>query len=80
MKSGLEGMHAALDKGNIQHVFTSHPVRTMSGKRGADLRDFAPRSFYIIRRKMTSHQQRDPVIMVSLTSRLRPLRIERSVG
>ena len=46
MKSGLEGLHAALDEGKVQHVFyespgTDHEWQTWR----RDLKDFAPRLF-----------------------------------
>lgn len=46
MKAGLEGLHAALDEGKIQHVFyespgTDHEWQTWR----RDLKDFAPRLF-----------------------------------
>ena len=46
MKSGLEGLHAALDEGEVQHVFyespgTDHEWQTWR----RDLKDFAPRLF-----------------------------------
>jgi enterochelin esterase-like enzyme len=46
MKSGLEGLHASLDEGKVQHVFyespgTAHEWQTWR----RDLKDFAPRLF-----------------------------------
>jgi enterochelin esterase-like enzyme len=46
MKSGLEGLHVALDEGKVQHVFyespgTDHEWQTWR----RDLKDFAPRLF-----------------------------------
>jgi len=46
MKSGLEGLHGALDEGKVQHVFyespgTDHEWQTWR----RDLKDFAPRLF-----------------------------------
>ena len=46
MKSGLEGLNAALDEGKVQHIFyespgTDHEWQTWR----RDLKDFAPRLF-----------------------------------